>query len=109
MTTPPLPVFGLLDRGCISQNSPRLNNMPLIKAVCFNLDILAEQGYSPVTGAPFRISGGGEIVSVPIEACVKRGSWRLPMNCGFFGSVHSFRIFTLMFEGIPWQRPLLPA
>ena len=74
-TPPPLPVFGLLDGG-ISQNSPRLNNMPLIKAVCFNLDILAEQGYSAVTGAPFRISGGGGYVSVPKEAYVKRGSWR---------------------------------
>ena len=55
---PPLPVFGLLDRG-ISQNSPRLDKMPLIKAVCFNLDILAEQGYSAVAGAPFSNLGGG--------------------------------------------------
>ena len=72
MTTPPLPVFGLLDGG-ISQNSPRLNNMPLIKAVCFNLDILAEQGYSAVTGAPFRISGGGGVCQRPYRSLCKAG------------------------------------
>ena len=65
---------GLLDRG-ISQNSSRLDNMPLIQAVCFNLDILSEKSYSASTIVPFLNLGGG-YVSVPIEACVKRGSWR---------------------------------
>ena len=75
MTTDPCRYSDCLTGG-ISQNSPRLNNMPLIKAVCFNLDILAEKGYCAVTGAPFSNLGGGGYVSVPIEACVKRGSWR---------------------------------
>ena len=54
----PLPVFGLLDRG-ISQNSSRLDNMPLIHAVCFNFDILSEQSYSVATIVPFLNLGGG--------------------------------------------------
>ena len=71
MTTDPCRYSDCLTGG-ISQNSPRLNNMPLIKAVCFNLDILAEQGYSAVPGAPFRISEGG-VCQRPNRSLCKAG------------------------------------
>ena len=72
MTTDPCRYSDCLTGG-ISQNSPRLHNMPLIKAVCFNLDILTEQGYSAFTGAPFSNLGVGGVFQRPNRSLCNAG------------------------------------